>query len=214
VSTSGTKRGDDVVVYDMPHMFEQTSRDHPSKQVSNLRNFLGSCVKLLNDKNSLEVLQSLLEKCSSREEMKLQNKRVNQVRKKRRTSREFRLNANIGDFNMGNIILDLRFEVIFFPKKTWESMGEPTLGFSPIQLKLSNQNRVVPIGRLKGIRVDLDGVHTITYFEVIDIVNNTSPYPTLLGLDWDFDNQAIINLKRIGHNQLWLDIINMVHHNA
>jgi hypothetical protein len=57
-------------------------------------------------------------------------------------------------------------------------------------------------------------VHTITYFEVIDIVNNTSPYPTLLGLDWDFDNQAIINLKRIGHNQLWLDIINMVHHNA
>jgi hypothetical protein len=52
VSTSGTKRGDDVVVYDMPHMFEQTNIDHPSEQVSNLRNFLGSCVKLLNDTNS------------------------------------------------------------------------------------------------------------------------------------------------------------------
>jgi hypothetical protein len=54
---------------------------------------------------------------------------------------------------------------------------------------------VVPIGRLKGILVDLDGVCTMQEFEVIDIVDNTSPYPTLLGIDWDFDNQTIINLK-------------------
>jgi hypothetical protein len=33
------------------------------------------------------------------------------------------------------------------------------------------------------------------YFEVIDIVDNTTPYPTLLETDWDIDNQAIINLK-------------------
>jgi hypothetical protein len=74
-------------------------------------------------------------------------------------------------------------------------MGEPQLGYSPIQLKLENQHRVVPIGRLKGIPVDLDGVRTMADFEVIDIVDNTSPYPSLLGLDWDFDNQAIINVK-------------------
>jgi hypothetical protein len=149
-STSGTNPGDDVPVYDMPHLFDQTNRDQPSEQVSNLRNFLGSCVKLLNDKTSLQVLQSLLEKCNSGEEMKLEQKTVNQVHKKRRTSREFRLNANIGDFNMGDIILDLGSEVNVLPKKTWEAMGEPTLGYSPIQLKLENQHRVVPIGRLKG----------------------------------------------------------------
>jgi hypothetical protein len=74
-------------------------------------------------------------------------------------------------------------------------MGEPTLGYSPIQLKLENQHRVVPIGILKGIPVDLDGVHTMEGFEVIDIVDNTTPYPALLGLDWEFDNQAIIKLK-------------------
>jgi hypothetical protein len=153
---------------------------------------LGSCVKLLNDKNYLQVLQSLLEKCNSGEEGV---KTVNQVCKKRRTSREFRLNANIGDFNMGDIILDLGSEVNVLPKKTWEAMGEPQLGYSPIQLKLENQHRVVPIGILKGIPVDLDGVCTMADFEVIDIVDNTSPYPTLLGLDWDFDNQTIINLK-------------------
>jgi hypothetical protein len=100
----------------------------------------------------------LLEKCHPGEEGV---KTVNQVWKKRRTSREFRLNANIGDFNMGDIILDLGSEVNVLPKKTWEAMGEPQLGYSPIQLKLDNQHRVVPIGRLKGIPVDLDGVCTM-----------------------------------------------------
>jgi hypothetical protein len=75
----------------------------------------------------------LLEKCNSREEGV---KTVNQVRKNRRTSREFRLNANIGDFNMGDIILELRFECNVLLKKTWEAMGEPQLVYSPIRLKL------------------------------------------------------------------------------
>jgi hypothetical protein len=74
-------------------------------------------------------------------------------------------------------------------------MGEPTLGCSSIQLKLENQHRVVLIGRLKGIPIDLDGVCTKVYFEVIDIADNTQTYPTLLGLDWAFDNQAIINVN-------------------
>jgi hypothetical protein len=74
-------------------------------------------------------------------------------------------------------------------------MGEPTLGYSPVQLKLANQHRVLPIGRLKGVTIDLDGVHTKEDFEVIEIVDGTKPYPTSLGLYWVFDNEAIINLK-------------------
>jgi hypothetical protein len=42
------------------------------------------------------------------------------------------MNANIGDFNMGDIILDLGSEVNFFPKNTWQCMGEPTLGLGMI----------------------------------------------------------------------------------
>jgi len=38
-------------------------------------------------------------------------------------------------------------------------------------------------------------VHTKVDFEVIEMVDDTTPYPMLLGLDWAFDNQAIINLK-------------------
>jgi hypothetical protein len=89
---------------------------------------------------------------------------------------------------MGVIILDLGSKVNVLPKKTWKCMGEPTLGYSHIQLKLSNQQRVLPIGRLKGVTVDLDGVRTKADFEVIDIVDGTTPYPTFLGLDWEFEN--------------------------
>jgi hypothetical protein len=63
--------------------------------------------------------------------------------------------------NMGDIILDLGFQVNVLPKKTWKCMGEPTLGYSLVQLKLANQHRVLPIGRIKGVTIDLDGVCTM-----------------------------------------------------
>jgi hypothetical protein len=43
--------------------------------------------------------------------------------------------------------------------------------------------------------VDLYGVCTKEDFEVIEIVDDTTPYLALLGLDWVFDNRTIINLK-------------------
>ena len=43
--------------------------------------------------------------------------------------------------------------------------------------------------------IDIDGVKTKADFEVIEIIDGTTPYPTLLGMDWEIDNQAIINLK-------------------
>jgi hypothetical protein len=150
---------------------------------------------MLSDPSFVKILQNTLEKCSSKTKQKLELKIVNHLHTRRRTSREFRLNVNIGDFNMGYIILDLGSEVNVLPKKTWKCMGEPTLGYSNVQLKLENQHRVLPIGRLKGVTVDLDGVRTKENFEFIEIVDGTTPYPTLLGLDWAFDNQIIINLK-------------------
>jgi hypothetical protein len=47
-------------------------------------------------------------------------------------------------------------------------MGEPKLSYSLVHLILSNQHKVLPIGRLKGVATNLDGVHTKEDFEVID----------------------------------------------
>ena len=93
-----------------------------------------------------------------------------------------RMNAQIGDYDMVYIILDLGSNVNILTCKTWESMGKPRLDWSPIQLCLSNQKNVLPIGWLSNVIVDVEGLHTYAYFEVINIVDDTNPYPRLRGL--------------------------------
>jgi hypothetical protein len=44
--------------------------------------------------------------------------------------------------------------------------------------------------------VTIDGVRNIANFEVIEIVDDNQPYLALMGLEWSFNNQTIINFKR------------------
>jgi hypothetical protein len=55
---------------------------------------------------------------------------------------------------------------------------------------------VSPFGRLEHVPMDIDGVKTFEYFEVIEIIDDRCPYPTLLGFDWDFNNLTIFYLKK------------------
>jgi hypothetical protein len=97
---------------------------------------------------------------------------------------------------MDNIILDLGSDVNVLLRKTWETMGKPKLIWSPIQLRLANQHKIVLIGRLLRVNVNIDGVCSIVDFKVIEIVDGSKPYPALLGLDWYFYNQTLIDLKK------------------
>jgi hypothetical protein len=81
-----------------------------------------------------------------------------------------------------NFILYLGSDVNVLPKKTWEMMGKPKLIWSLIQLRLENQHKIVPNGLLIGIHVNIDGVHSIEDFELIEIMDDSNPYPTLMGL--------------------------------
>jgi hypothetical protein len=62
-------------------------------------------------------------------------------------------------------------------------MGKTTLIYSPIGLKMANQQVVSPFGRLEHVPMDIDGVRTFAEFEVIEIVYENCPYPALLGID-------------------------------
>ena len=50
--------------------------------------------------------------------------------------------------------------------------------------------------RISSFPVDLDGVHNLVDFKVIEIIDDSTPYLALLGIDWAFKNQAIIKLKK------------------
>ena len=52
------------------------------------------------------------------------------------------------------------------------------------------------MGLLSSVPIDLDGVRSLADFKVIEIIDDNMPYPALLGIDWAFKNQEIINLKK------------------
>jgi len=85
---------------------------------------------------------------------------------------------------MDNIILNLGSDVNVLSKQTWETMGKLKLIWSPIQLRLANHHKIVLIGRLLGVNVNIDGMHNILDLESIKIVYGSNPYAVLLILEW------------------------------
>jgi hypothetical protein len=75
-------------------------------------------------------------------------------------------------------------------------MDFPKLVYSPIQLKMTNQYCIYPVGRLQNVEVDLDGVKTMEYFKVIEIMGEKDPYPNLLGIIWAYENYIVIDLNK------------------
>jgi hypothetical protein len=93
-------------------------------------------------------------------------------------------------------MLELGSNVNIPPKNNLESLGKPQLVYSPIHLRMENQYCIFPVGRLENLEIDVAGVKTTTNFEVIEIMGDKDPYPTLLRIDGAYENYVIIDLKR------------------
>ena len=120
--------------------------------------FLHNYLKFLRDERALLEMQTLIDKCEKSTPIVVANRAVHQINKYIRAGKEMRLNAQIGDYEMDEVILDLGSEVNVLTMQTGELMGKPKLRYSPIQLKLANQQRVSPMGRLSNVPIDIDGV--------------------------------------------------------
>jgi len=57
---------------------------------------------------------------------------------------------------MDQVILDLKSDANVLMKHTWELMGKPKLQWSPIQLRMENQQNIFPLGRLLDVTVDIE----------------------------------------------------------
>jgi hypothetical protein len=124
------------------------------------------------------------------------NREVHQVSKRRRKNKELHLNAKIGEYDIDYVVLDLGSEVNVMMKQTWAMMGKPKFIYSPIRLRMANQQAVSLSEVLEHVPVDIDGVKTFAYFEVIEIVDDNFPYPALLGIDWSLNNSTVVDLKK------------------
>lgn len=64
---------------------------------------------------------------------------VNNLYRQKRTRKELRLSAQIGEYGMDQVILDMGSEANVLTKKTWELMGKPKFQWSSIKLRMANQ---------------------------------------------------------------------------
>lgn len=62
-------------------------------------------------------------------------------------------------------------------------MGQPMLQWSPIQLRMANQQKIIMMGRLQGVMVDIEGETVRVDFKVIEILDDSNLYPCFLGID-------------------------------
>jgi hypothetical protein len=64
-STSTAHHTQEVPTYEIPPSLDHTKEAQPLGQVSMIKGFFQSCVRLLNNPSSVKVLQNILERCSA-----------------------------------------------------------------------------------------------------------------------------------------------------
>jgi hypothetical protein len=119
---------------------------------SNLRECLRSCIELMKDESALNELCEMIDHCAQEREIHAAQRVVNQVLRKKRINEESRLSAQIEEYNVENVILDLGYDVNVLSKHTWEMMGKPKLIWHLVQLRLANQHVLEKQDRSRAIK--------------------------------------------------------------
>ena len=122
-------------------------RTKPEMYPYMLLTFLETCMKLLRESKAIKGLQELINR-STRTAIGEPHVVQKIGKHKTRTGREMRLTTQIGEYEMDQVILDLGVDANVLPKQTWECMGRHMLQWSPIQLRMANQQKIIPMGRL------------------------------------------------------------------
>jgi hypothetical protein len=125
--------------FEIPLAFDQSSSPGEGKEVSKLMEFLCTCINFMKDESVVQEIQNLIRQYEIGRVDPLLNKSIHQISKKRRTNKELHLSAQIGDYDVDYVVLDLGSEVNLMTKQTRALMGKPKLIYSPIRIRMANQ---------------------------------------------------------------------------
>jgi hypothetical protein len=81
---------------------------------------------------ALKKLYDMIDQCREEMETPITQRVVNQVLHRKRTNKEFKFSAQIGEYDVDNFILDLESDLNVFPKHTWEMMRKPKIEWSHV----------------------------------------------------------------------------------
>ena len=104
----------------------------------NVHSFLQSCLKLVRNEQAIGEIQRIIDQCQPSSSVSSTHRVVHNITGHTRTRREMRLTAQVGEFKMDEVILDLGSDINVLTKQTGEQMGSPKLVRSLIHLRLAN----------------------------------------------------------------------------
>jgi hypothetical protein len=93
------------------------------------------------------------------------------------------INVRIGDFDI-DCILDEETQVNIMTEDTWKIFGKPIVIPSLGRIALFKGKMITLCGRVTNVPVIIHGTPTGEEFEVIKFVENSAPFPLLLGKTW------------------------------
>ena len=76
-----------------------------------VHSFLRSCLKLVRNEQAITKLQRIIDQCQPSSSVSSTQRFVHNITGHTRTGREMRLTAQVGEFEMDEVILDLGSEV-------------------------------------------------------------------------------------------------------
>jgi hypothetical protein len=95
----------------MPPAFDQSVPLKQGKEIRKLMDLLYTCINLIKDEIVVQELKHMIRQYEIGRIDPLLSRVVNQVSRKRRTSKELHLSAQIGDYDMDYVVLNLGSEV-------------------------------------------------------------------------------------------------------
>ena len=119
----------------MPHIEDPTVLEKLGTQVNTLTEFSKSGLELMKDRIVISMLYNMIDHCAKGRDALVAQIMVNHVLHRKRTNGEFKFNAQIGEYDVDSVILDLGSDVNVLPKQTWEMMVETELIWSLVQLR-------------------------------------------------------------------------------
>ena len=81
----------------------------------------------MRNEKAISELQCIIDQCHQPSLLGSAHRAVHNITGHTRTGREMKLIAQIGGFEMDEVVLDLGSEVNVLTKQTWEQMGSPKL---------------------------------------------------------------------------------------
>jgi hypothetical protein len=95
----------------------------------------------------------------------------------------------IGDFDI-DCVLDEETQVNIMTKRTWEDIGRPAMIPSLGGIRLFRGKLVKLCGRLAQIPMTVNGTSTEEGFEIVQFIENCTPFTMLIGKPWIDRDQA------------------------